>query len=450
MSGRFALGGLVVGLALGGVAPAHAQDLMGPGRMLLTDRDALLVSLPELVSSSITTNADWSPDGRYVLAYRVFGRITTLAQPPVMEESLVVWSDETRRPTTVWSQGNAQPGRVQPQWLHGADVALALVTTHVEPPRPVPGAPKPPEPAETEKAVLLRIDARRGTSRPLGTVKQSTQLTPSPSQPLAALWSFEPDGVIQIIRADGTVASTTRIPEGQTVNGVRWLADGRSLAALIVVPVKPGQVRPTWFTVQASGLKPLEKAPPDVAEEASPYPLRVREGQGVVAEGSVPQKIHPLWLEYTGKSEEPRALLAASGVFGKLSPRGDAVLYETGGAAWVAPLVRIPKEAFLQARAAARRQTVLSNAKQAGLGLLMYAQDYDETLPGQDKNLMEILLPYTKNVQVLAGLVYTFPGGKMADIPEPSKTELGYWTGEGGRAYIYADGHVVWKKDGEQ
>jgi len=93
---------------------------------------------------------------------------------------------------------------------------------------------------------------------------------------------------------------------------------------------------------------------------------------------------------------------------------------------------------------------VLNNAKQAGLSLLMYAQDYDETLPGQDKPILDILLPYTKNVQVLAGLVYTYPGGKMADIPEPSKTELGYWPGEGGRAYIYADGHVVWKKDGEQ
>src|SRR5262249_15795329 len=37
---------------------------------------------------------------------------------------------------------------------------------------------------------------------------------------------------------------------------------------------------------------------------------------------------------------------------------------------------------FAQARAKARQAACLSNMKQIGLGLMMYAQDYDETLPG--------------------------------------------------------------------
>lgn len=37
---------------------------------------------------------------------------------------------------------------------------------------------------------------------------------------------------------------------------------------------------------------------------------------------------------------------------------------------------------FAQARAKARQSACLSNQKQVGIGIMMYAQDYDETLPG--------------------------------------------------------------------
>ena len=47
----------------------------------------------------------------------------------------------------------------------------------------------------------------------------------------------------------------------------------------------------------------------------------------------------------------------------------------------IAILAAILFPVFAQARAAARKATCTSNLKQVGLGLLMYAQDYDETLP---------------------------------------------------------------------
>jgi prepilin-type N-terminal cleavage/methylation domain-containing protein/prepilin-type processing-associated H-X9-DG protein len=47
----------------------------------------------------------------------------------------------------------------------------------------------------------------------------------------------------------------------------------------------------------------------------------------------------------------------------------------------IAILAAILFPVFAQARAAARKTACLSNNKQIGLGLMMYAQDYDETFP---------------------------------------------------------------------
>jgi prepilin-type processing-associated H-X9-DG protein len=43
--------------------------------------------------------------------------------------------------------------------------------------------------------------------------------------------------------------------------------------------------------------------------------------------------------------------------------------------------------------------------------------------------------------------VYTFWGGNLAEIKEPSKEVMGYVPGPGGRAVTYLDGHVKWVKN---
>ena len=48
----------------------------------------------------------------------------------------------------------------------------------------------------------------------------------------------------------------------------------------------------------------------------------------------------------------------------------------------IANLAAILFPVFAQARAKARQTACLSNLKQVGIGIMMYAQDYDETLPG--------------------------------------------------------------------
>jgi len=83
----------------------------------------------------------------------------------------------------------------------------------------------------------------------------------------------------------------------------------------------------------------------------------------------------------------------------------------------IAILAAILFPVFAQARDKARAAACLSNMKQLGLGLQMYAQDYDETLPPRNDanydfanptaaaikpNFLGSLLPYTKNNKIFA------------------------------------------------
>ncbi|MFP3902736.1 MAG: DUF1559 domain-containing protein [Armatimonadota bacterium] len=107
----------------------------------------------------------------------------------------------------------------------------------------------------------------------------------------------------------------------------------------------------------------------------------------------------------------------------------------------IAILAAILFPVFARAREKARQSSCLSNTKQIGLSLLMYAQDYDETLPrsggyrsptvlaewgGYVYWFMEIE-PYMKNRQILdcpsAGYNYVQSGGERSTSVLPA----GHW-----------------------
>jgi prepilin-type N-terminal cleavage/methylation domain-containing protein/prepilin-type processing-associated H-X9-DG protein len=77
----------------------------------------------------------------------------------------------------------------------------------------------------------------------------------------------------------------------------------------------------------------------------------------------------------------------------------------------IAILAAILFPVFAQAREKARQTACLSNMKQVGLGLQMYTQDYDETLPPANTvsnfgepnalpNFLGAIIPYTRNRNV--------------------------------------------------
>jgi len=70
----------------------------------------------------------------------------------------------------------------------------------------------------------------------------------------------------------------------------------------------------------------------------------------------------------------------------------------------IAILAAILFPVFARAREKARQAACLSNVKQIGLGIMMYAEDYDEVLPGYQQSPVfwwDILQPYLKNRQIL-------------------------------------------------
>ena len=99
----------------------------------------------------------------------------------------------------------------------------------------------------------------------------------------------------------------------------------------------------------------------------------------------------------------------------------------------IAILAAILFPVFARAREKARQASCQSNMKQIGLGILMYASDYDDVLPANynynpyPTNLVwwdDMIQPYTKNYQILIcpsdqPASYTYARPAWAGIPNP-------------------------------
>jgi prepilin-type processing-associated H-X9-DG protein len=102
----------------------------------------------------------------------------------------------------------------------------------------------------------------------------------------------------------------------------------------------------------------------------------------------------------------------------------------------IAILAAILFPVFAQAREKARQISCLSNIKQQSLGILMYAQDYDEQLPPKNAKWMDLAASNIKNEKVFhcpslkGGVGYGYAmnpeplGKKIAKIANPETVSL--------------------------
>ena len=108
----------------------------------------------------------------------------------------------------------------------------------------------------------------------------------------------------------------------------------------------------------------------------------------------------------------------------------------------IAILAAILFPVFAKAREKARQSSCSSNLKQLGVGILSYAQDYDEKLPGSyiywiaATNLAwwpDLLQPYCKNYQLVICPSYTSSNyGSLRPPGLPSPLYYGYGANESG------------------
>lgn len=429
------------------LTPAHSAPT-GPGDFVLLEREALLITPPKLVAEGMVRQAEWSPDGKYVLALTgelPYASKLDLQKPPTLKGRLVLWNAAAGEGKEIWT-GPAL-GQVEGQfaWFSRGDTAAVLLD--LSRPIPTPERPKGAPPAFRRERWLCRLDARRGVMRPVTRVDDQAQVSAAPVAPAVLVWSFQ-SPARTVMRLDGSLLPL-QVPDGQLF-GAQWLEDGRRAVIGAVVQAQDGKVTgqkqivadvATGMVTQAEGSsKSYEK--PKSASHLRVVGLEVPLGVGKDA-----PRLKTLWLETTVKTEQPRVMLASDADWCTLSPAGDAVLYADDRGAWVVRPLSLPKEMFFQARAAAERSRLLSHGKQLGLALMMYAQDNEERFPGENEAVNQLLSPYMKNEALFEGFVYTFGGGPLASIEKPAEQVLGHVLGPGGRALIYADGHVRWEPD---
>jgi hypothetical protein len=430
---------------------------------LVTDKEAWLLLPAKAIGANQVREATWSPTGRHVLtvswdlqlsppdmALAIAGDPVAAAKAKPVHR-LSVWNARSERTVEVLRlplDDHTQVG--QATWLGNSDSALLPVQVYVQ-------RPDSYEPT----AMIYQINAGTNQARPVHQEllrgAHGVQVAGSPTRPLAVISSVHLDStqrqrtsrtIATLVDVAGAVLGRVELPsEGSPPI---WAKDGS--AAYVIGPMGP--------TASSSPQVPLMRL--DFATgKAVPVPGMTREQVSKlffeIDENPIKLNTRPLdlkegtvetlWIETSEKTERPAALVSGDSGWGMISPTNDAVLYISQQVALVRPIVRLPKQVYLQHREAAERTEVMSRAKQLGTAMAIFSMDNEGELPAAGADMERLLQPYLKNTSLFQGFVYTFPGGILEDVKDPSKTELGYVVGPGGRAVIYADSSVRWQSD---
>lgn len=429
---------------------AHAQQDLDVSRFLVTGKEGILAASDMAVATDGVRSAEWSADGRALLLVRKSVTVTqrSIANAaagkamalPVGEVSLMVYALGYERPRTVWRAPLGQ-GDVGPTgWLPGGATALAVVRNDS------PGGPR---------FRLLLIDGATASARTLlePETHEDPALVVSPARPYALVMAMATAPIggnasnqalserYWIVSGVQRFCKALDLPDGAFFND--WSADGATATFVSSYRNADGVRTKRWLAVDAATGRvssPTSTQPARQRQVETPALLRVDADKGTVQAGGVTRAVHSLWLVTSAPSTRARLLLCADGVSGSVSPDQRYVAYLSQGTAFVARLVHADAGLLEAAENQALRTTGLSNAKQVGLAILMYAQDYNGVLPGPG-DLSQSLVPYLHTAEPLAGFVYTYGGGSISDLN--GQTVIGYMPVPGGRAVLYGDGHVV-------
>lgn len=463
---------LSVLLSCGTTVIAQAQTgLMD--RFVLEGKEAVLALPSELIAAPTVERVYLSPDGYHLLVLREKIKITpemlaNLAEgeqkTPDGEQELIYWNARTRIARSIWKGASFENNIVEVEWLPQTDTVFIIVQTL--PSKALLSNPNPNAPIPLPEWKLLKTTEGqvRATEIPVPNlgIGGMLSLSASKTQPLMMLQITKennvpppPDGrivqntAIYLIRKDGRIDTPLTIPNADKTLALlpMWERDGKPVIHSVGEDGKP-----LHYAVDPKTLA-LSLLEGKFDQQEYKEPDRTRAGflslkpQKVMATiGETQKPISTLWLESRVESEAPRILLSGDGTEGNLLPKGDGAFYQSQGALWYTPFLRVNQAQFLAARKAGLKARALSDARQAGLGIYMYSQDYDDTLPDPD-GIKDKIMPYVKNESVLENLVYTYGGGKITDPTQRGSTILGYVTGPGGRANIYADGRAKWEDD---
>lgn len=152
----------------------------------------------------------------------------------------------------------------------------------------------------------------------------------------------------------------------------------------------------------------------------------------------------PAWLK--ARQTAAFATLPQESSYAALSPKQDFVAWLMRGMICVSKIEQVPRSVYDNHLLQVAKREAIMTAKQAGLALIMFASDNDDNLPAVE-GFESKVMPYVRDAQVLKRFVYTNGNLNISEIKDPAGTVLGHVDGPGGRAVVFADGHVKWIPD---
>ena len=436
-------------------------EFIDPHRdVVASAKGAFALMPPELVDSEDVSQSSWSTDGSFLMyekdVYRpsINDSLELTNTPDDVEQYIYFWDSRTHKKSLALSLGPHQGKFDQAIWLTGANIALVVMrqsfpsspdrklpVDHYSVLRVVPGSNQP--------QVLLEDEVKPNDP--------GVAIQPSPTTALALVYkiAFNPeeatsrarqisslvvDNGSRLLNVKGTDPASiiTFGPTGKPIYLSPEPNAPKGRRKLLAFPIdeKTGDIGPE----DIKGYRPA-------GEEARPAAIAIETTKLAATNQKVSKDLKMVWLSSTTPSDQPRAFVAGEADQSCLSPALNAVSFRSQGSLFVRELVSFSLDKYLVVRNEVAKRDAMNHAKSVGTGILMYAADMDDKAP-TSKEFATAIQPYLRNSDVLNGFSYTYTGGPLDKLPDASKTALGYTEGPGGRAMVYADGHVRWIPNG--
>ena len=418
--------GIAAGLFVLAQTTAFAQNFaLRPQAVVVTKTDTFLPGPVQMVASANADEVIVHPQGRYAL---VIQKEAALPPGPMTGHdttgavALLLYDARLHKTRTLW-QRRADGGahRVeQVKWLPDTDCAVVVTVDVPAPPVSVVpaggNAGDGTEPAVTETSTLLFFDFEKSLApRVLATSTKDFAISVSPTKSLFVLQERVNKQIRMGSAPRGTFGPTltAQLPSGSILGyPADWSADGTQVYGTEFIKTEPPPeigpkyVRKTYqWDGKAADVTLLDAAPTKAMMAQTPPPpilpvvLRtstlsvptpaplttpqIKTPNAPAVPKTPPTTIlHPVYLEAvepfpTAANSYRAALIAPDAEKSYLLADQSAVLYESGGALYAVPLVKLNSAEYAQVQKA----QAIQNAKQMGLGILMYTQDYGRSFP---------------------------------------------------------------------
>jgi hypothetical protein len=372
MRARASCCALLAAALLSAGVPACASD---EPEWILTDKGALVLGTPEVLSDWGVQWTSWSPDGRFIVLALTQMNITSKDLPPPFinptplkgVSSLRIWDRRTHESTVAWRRPSGEVRLNDVVWL--GNTVLLVQADRV----------KESDAARIPERALFRLDAARGLTRPVGELADGEHVSTSPSQPIAAIVSRSPSGARATILRELEPPKPYDFPGADHLSLAWPAAGGNVYVGLLGLPAESGKGRTVeWYTMDLkSGARTRVAGPPENgAVHKSLLPFSLRFGYAEIKRGGASARLKPLWMEAVAESDYSRTLICADVDYAEAAPDGSAVLYTANGSAWLVPVMPRPKELVLAALEERMARTCRANLAALASGQSAFALRY--------------------------------------------------------------------------